>query len=126
MSFAIEVKKVTKRFGGIVAVDDCSLEVERGSITGLIGPNGAGKSTALTAVFGLLPVSEGNIHFCGSEITRASPESFAKKGLSYVPQEKNVFETLSVEENLEMGGFVRRDDFSHPIIYVRSAGEAFS
>ena len=126
MSALLSISNLHAGYGGMNKLKGVNMDVEASQIAVIVGPNGAGKSTALKAVFGLLPVSEGNIHFCGSEITRASPESLAKKGLSYVPQEKNVFETLSVEENLEMGGFVRRDDFSHPIIYVRSAGEAFS
>ncbi len=118
MSALLSISNLHAGYGGMDILKGVNMDVEAAQIAVIVGPNGAGKSTALKAVFGLLPVSEGSIHFCGSEITRALPESLAKKGLSYVPQEKNVFETLSVEENLEMGGFVRSDDFSHLIEHV--------
>ena len=81
----------------------------------VIGPNGAGKSTTLKALFGLLRISEGSIRLDGADVTNAAPESLVRRGMSYVPQERNVFETLSVEENLEMGAFIRRDDYRHLI-----------
>ena len=87
-----------------------SLALEAGEIGVVIGPNGAGKSTTLKALFGLLRVSEGSVRFDGADVTNATPESLVRRGMSFVPQERNVFETLTVQENLEMGAFVRRDD----------------
>src|SRR5690606_4402566 len=80
--------------------------------------NGAGKSTTLKAIFGLLRVSAGSITFAGEEIANALPDKLVPRGLSFVPQEKNVFTSMSVEENLEMGAFTRRDDFSQTMEWV--------
>ncbi|OGK77250.1 MAG: ABC transporter ATP-binding protein [Candidatus Rokubacteria bacterium GWC2_70_16] len=90
---------------------DVSIEVRAGEIVTLIGPNGAGKSTLMKAVFGLLRPRRGAIRFEGRDITGLAPSALVGRGLSYVPQVDNVFPSLTVEENLEMGAVVRRDDF---------------
>jgi branched-chain amino acid transport system ATP-binding protein len=105
-------------YGAMNILNGVDVEVPAGRIGAIVGPNGAGKSTTLKAIFGLLRVSEGTVRFEGDDITNATPEALVRRGLSFVPQERNVFETLSVEENLEMGAFVRRDAFGHLIEHV--------
>lgn len=90
-----------------------NLSLEEGQIVSVIGPNGAGKSTLLKTIFGLLQPRNGKISFKGEDITGLKPEKIVHKGISYVPQVENVFPNLSVQENLEMGAFIRSDDFSH-------------
>lgn len=89
-----------------------SLRVDDGEIVVIIGPNGAGKSTAMKALFGLLQVREGRVMLDDEDITNRSPDRIVRRGLCYVPQEANVFPSLTVHENLEMGAFIRRDDYS--------------
>jgi ABC-type branched-subunit amino acid transport system ATPase component len=84
--------------------------VEAGEIVSVIGPNGAGKSTLVKTIFGLLKPRRGRVHFNGTDITGLSPDQIVRKGLCYVPQVDNVFLSLTVHENLEMGAFIRRDD----------------
>ena len=89
----------------------CTLSVDRGEIAAIVGPNGAGKSTLLKAVFGMLDLREGAVRLGGEDITALSPQARVAKGMGFVPQTSNVFTSMSVEENLEMGAFLRRDDF---------------
>ena len=98
-------------YGETDILHEVSLTVPAGEIVALIGPNGAGKSTAIKAVFGLLHLSAGRIRLDGDDITGLAPEKVVRRGVCYVPQTSNVFANLSVEENLEMGAFVRDDDF---------------
>ncbi|HEX4298801.1 MAG TPA: ATP-binding cassette domain-containing protein, partial [Devosia sp.] len=104
----IEVKGVVGGYGGAPILNGVDLSIERSDIGVVVGPNGAGKSTTLKAIFGLLRVTAGSIIFDGQEITNAVPDKLVPMGLSFVPQEKNVFTSMSVEENLEMGAFIRR------------------
>jgi ABC-type branched-subunit amino acid transport system ATPase component len=90
-----------------------SMEVKEGQIVSVIGPNGAGKSTLLKAIFGLLRPKMGHITFKGQDITGLKPNLIVRRGISYVPQVDNVFPSLTVLENLEMGAFIREDDYSH-------------
>ena len=108
----IEVKQVVGGYGGAPILNGVNIAIEQSDFGVIVGPNGAGKSTTLKAIFGLLKVSSGSVVFNGEEITNALPDKLVPRGLSFVPQEKNVFTSMSVEENLEMGAFVRRDDFS--------------
>lgn len=98
--------------GGYVAEVDilrgCSLEARDGEIVVVIGPNGAGKSTLIKALFGLVALREGRVTLRDDDITRAPPHRITAKGMSYVPQVANVFTTLTVQENLEIGGVLRR------------------
>ena len=96
--------------GGVDVLNGVNLSVSPGEIVSIVGPNGAGKSTLMKAIFGLIEVRKGSIHFRDTEITRLRPDRIVLQGLCYVPQERNVFPTLSVHENLEMGAFVRNDD----------------
>ena len=108
----IEVKDVTGGYGGAPILNGVNISIERSDIGVIVGPNGAGKSTALKAIFGLLKVTGGSVSFEGEEITNSLPDKLVPRGLSFVPQEKNVFTSMSVQENLEMGAFIRRDDIS--------------
>ena len=114
----IEVKDVTAGYGGAPILNGVSIAIEQSDIGVIVGPNGAGKSTTLKAIFGLLTVTEGSIRFADEEIANSLPDKLVPKGLSFVPQEKNVFTSLSVEENLEMGAFVRTDDFTETMNWV--------
>ncbi len=88
----------------------CTVAVEKGQIAVIVGPNGAGKSTAMKAVFGMLNVREGGVYLDEDEITGLSPQARVAKGMAFVPQTQNIFTSMTVEENLEMGAFLRRDD----------------
>jgi branched-chain amino acid transport system ATP-binding protein len=102
-------------YGGAMILQGVSIDIEAQEIGVVIGPNGAGKSTALKALFGLLLVSRGRVEFDGTDITNTAPEKLVRLGLSFVPQEFNVFPSLTVEENLEMGAYIRRDPIRHLI-----------
>ena len=108
----IEVKDVVGGYGAVPILNGVNIAIEQSDIGVIVGPNGAGKSTTLKAIFGLLRVSAGHIAFDGKEITNWLPDRLVPMGLSFVPQEKNVFTSMTVEENLQMGAFIRRDDFS--------------
>jgi branched-chain amino acid transport system ATP-binding protein len=99
----LEVRGLTKRFGGVVALDRVDLTVARGRIKGLIGPNGAGKSTTLHAIVGLVRVRSGDIRVNGTSIVGRKPESIARSGVSLVPEGRRIFAELTVEENLRLG-----------------------
>ena len=88
----------------------CTIAVEEGRIAVIVGPNGAGKSTAMKAVFGMLNLREGSVRLDGEDITHLSPQDRVAKGMAFVPQTQNIFTSMTVEENLEMGAFLRRDD----------------
>jgi branched-chain amino acid transport system ATP-binding protein len=105
-------------YGGANILNGVNIGIETNEIGVIVGPNGAGKSTTLKALFGLLRVSQGTVVFNGNTITNFPPEKLVREGLSYVPQEFNVFPTMSVQENLEMGAYIRRDDFRHLIDQV--------
>ncbi len=98
-------------YGGMNILNGVNMAIEDGEIGVIIGANGAGKSTSLKAIFGLLQVSEGTVELNGEDITNADPVKLVQAGMAFVPQEKNVFVSLSVQENLEMGAFLRRDNF---------------
>src|SRR5690349_444823 len=108
----IEVKDVIGGYGGAPILNGVNIAIEQSDIGVIVGPNGAGKSTTLKAIFGLLKVTGGKVLFEGEEITNSLPDKLVPRGLSFVPQEKNVFTSMTVQENLEMGGFIRRDDLT--------------
>ncbi|MBZ0123925.1 MAG: ABC transporter ATP-binding protein, partial [Roseovarius sp.] len=91
---------------------DCTIAVERGQIAVIVGPNGAGKSTAMKAIFGMLNLRRGHVRLDGEDITALSPQARVRKGMGFVPQNANIFTSMTVEENLEMGAFIREDDIS--------------
>lgn len=105
----LAVEQAVGGYGDSDILNGVDLAVDAGEIAVIIGPNGAGKSTAMKAIAGLVRVRGGAIRFDGAAIANQAPERIVRRGLSYVPQERNVFPTLSVAENLEMGGFIRRD-----------------
>jgi branched-chain amino acid transport system ATP-binding protein len=109
MSF-LSATGMTCGYGGADIIHDCDLTVERGEIAVVVGPNGAGKSTAMKAVFGMLDLREGTVTLDGRDITRLAPQDRVPAGMAFVPQNRNVFVSLTVEENLEMGAFIRTDD----------------
>ncbi len=108
----LDVQHVSSGYGEMSILHDVSIRVEAREAVTLIGPNGAGKSTLLKTIFGLLEPTAGRIAFGDADITGMKPPRLVRRGMSYVPQVDNVFPSLSVQENLEMGAFVRDDDFT--------------
>lgn len=104
--------------GGADILHACSISVDKGEIAVIVGPNGAGKSTAMKAMFGMLNVRRGSVSLGERDITRLSPQDRVKAGMAFVPQTHNVFTSMTVEENLEMGAFIRDDDFTGTIEQV--------
>jgi len=107
----LEAREVVSGYGEVEILHRVSIRVEEGEIVTIIGPNGAGKSTLLKTVFGLLPCKRGRIFFGGEDVTSQSPQVMVRKGMCYVPQSDNIFPSLTVQENLEMGAFIRRDNY---------------
>ncbi|MFN0113299.1 MAG: ABC transporter ATP-binding protein [Paracoccaceae bacterium] len=110
--------QMTGGYGPTDILHGCTIAVEKGRIAVIVGPNGAGKSTAMKAVFGMLNVRAGHVRLKGEDITRLSPRERVEKGMAFVPQTNNVFPSMSVEENLEMGAFLRRDDIKQSMEQV--------
>ena len=107
-----EGQNMTGGYGnGPDIINSCSVKVEKGDIVSILGPNGAGKSTVMKAMLGLLNLKSGSVKIDGKDITKLSPQDRVKEGISFVPQNKNVFAGMTVEENLEMGAFVVLDNF---------------
>ena len=117
MSFLIG-KEMSAGYGGTDILHSCTIGVEQGEIAVVVGPNGAGKSTAMKAVFGMLPLREGSVLMGDRDITHLKPQDRVRNGMGFVPQNNNVFTSLTVQENLEMGAFIRRDDFSDTLTQV--------
>ncbi len=111
MSFLL-AQGMTGGYGSVDILHDCTIAVEAGEIAVIVGPNGAGKSTAMKAVFGMLNIHSGSVILDGEDITALSPQDRVAKGMAFVPQTNNVFPSMSVEQNLEMGAFLRRDDIN--------------
>ena len=104
-------EKMTGGYGGPDIINSCSINVNKGEIVTILGPNGAGKSTAMKALLGMLNLRQGKITFNDTDISNLSPQDRVKKGISFVPQTRNVFTGMSVEENLEMGAYIRDENF---------------
>ena len=100
---------MTGGYGDADILHNCTISVEKGEIAVVVGPNGAGKSTAMKAVFGMLPLRQGQVLLDGEDITALKPQERVLKGMGFVPQTQNVFPGLTVLENLEMGAFIRKD-----------------
>lgn len=105
----LELRDVVCRYGQVTAVKGISLTVGRGQLVALIGANGAGKTTTLRAISGLLPLAGGKIIFDGKDITSASPRKILSLGIAHCPEGRHVFPHMTVEENLEMGSYLRKD-----------------
>ena len=103
---------------GADILSNCTVAVNKGEIAVIVGPNGAGKSTAMKAIFGMLNMRTGKVSIDGQDITNLSPQNRVAKGMAFVPQNQNIFTSLSVEENLEMGAFLRTDDISETMTQV--------
>ncbi len=103
---------------GVNILEDCNLELYPGEFVGIIGPNGAGKSTLLKALFGLVDVRDGSVQLRGEEITNLAAHSLVEKGVGFVPQTNNIFPSLTIQENLEMGAFLESGDFKSRFEYV--------
>jgi len=103
---------------GVDILNGCSLELSPGELVGIIGPNGAGKSTLLKALFGLLNVREGSVAFRGEEISNMTAHELVNRGIGYVPQNNNVFPSLTIAENLEMGVFLRPKTYKDRLGFV--------
>jgi neutral amino acid transport system ATP-binding protein len=108
----LDVRHISSGYGEMSILHDVSIRVDSGEAVTLIGPNGAGKSTLLKTIFGLLTPTEGRILFEDADITGLKPPLLVRRGMSYVPQVDHVFPSLTVQENLEMGAFVRADGFT--------------
>ena len=104
--------KMTGGYGkGPDIISSCSINVNQGEIVSILGPNGAGKSTAMKAMLGLLKLKSGSVIINGKNISKLSPQERVKEGISFVPQTKNVFRGMTVEENLEMGAFLQNENY---------------
>ena len=114
MSYLIG-EKLTGGYGGADIIKNCTLSVDKGEIAVVVGPNGAGKSTAMKALLGMLNLNYGLVKLDGHDITNMSPQQRVAQGMAFVPQNKNVFVSMTVEENLEMGAFLRNDDITETI-----------
>ena len=109
---------MTGGYGDADILHDCTIGVDEGEIAVVVGPNGAGKSTAMKAVFGMLGLRSGRVLMNGEDITTLKPQERVRKGMGFVPQNNNVFPSLTVLENLEMGAFVRTDDVADTLSQV--------
>ena len=112
MSALLSMDNLTGGYGEADILQDVSMHVDQDEIVVIVGPNGAGKSTAMKSVFGLLTIRGGKMLFDGDDITGWAPNRIVQRGICYVPQVDNIFREMSIQENLEMGAFIRRDDFA--------------
>ena len=103
----LEVDNIHAGYGKLEILRGVSLRVEAGQVVSIIGPNGAGKSTVFKTLFGLLPVRQGHVRFAGEEVTNEVPADLLRRGITYVPQGRNVFPLMSVEQNLRLGAYIR-------------------
>ncbi len=108
----LEVKDLVGGYGEVLILNGVSIQCFDNEIVSIIGPNGAGKSTLMKGVFGMLKIKQGSVVFDGKPITGMRASQLVKLGMSYVPQDNNVFPSLTVEENLQMGAFIRNDDIT--------------
>jgi branched-chain amino acid transport system ATP-binding protein len=108
----LDVKEIICGYENTIIVDGCNFSVKKGDIACIVGPNGAGKSTAMKAIFGLIPIKSGKVIFNNEDITSLNPQERVMKGMSFVPQNNNIFQEMSVEENLEMGAFIHQSSMN--------------
>ena len=116
--YLLHGKNITCGYDTVDILSKCTVGVKKGEIASIVGPNGAGKSTAMKSIFGLLKIRLGKIFLDNEDITNLLPQERVLKGMGYVPQTNNIFPTLSVQENLEMGAFIQHEDFSDILDYV--------
>ena len=108
----LDVREIICGYENTIIVDGCNSSVKKGDIACIVGPNGAGKSTAMKAIFGLIPIKSGQVIFNNEDITSLNPQERVMKGMSFVPQNNNIFQEMSVEENLEMGAFIHQSSMN--------------
>ena len=120
MSIVLQASDIVAGYGEVEILHGVSISIHEGEMVAVIGPNGAGKSTLLKTIYGLIPSRGGQVFFMGEDITNQPPDRLVAQGLSYVPQTDNVFPSLSINENLEMGAFVRRDGLRDRLEHVYS------
>ena len=111
----LEGKNLVAAYGVVPILHECSVEVKKGELAVIVGPNGAGKSTVMRVLLGMLEATSGSVTLDGKDISMLSTQERITQGLAFVPQTKNVFPSMTVEENLQMGGFIRKDDISSTI-----------
>jgi len=116
----LEGKNLVASYGVVPILHECSVKVEKGELAVIVGPNGAGKSTVMRVLLGMLEATAGEVKLDGQDISMLSTQERISLGLAFVPQSKNVFPSMTVEENLEMGGFLRLDDINKTIEEVYS------
>ena len=116
--YLLSGEKITCGYGAVDIVINCNIGVYEGKISSVVGPNGAGKSTAMKALFGLLPIRHGKVFFDGEDITNLQPQQRVLKGVGFVPQTNNIFPSLTVKENLEMGAFIDQNNMNEMLDYV--------
>ncbi len=116
--YLLSAQNITCGYNSIDIVFNCSIGVNKGEIASIVGPNGAGKSTVMKAIFGLLEIKEGKVLLDGEDITNLQPQERVLKGMGFVPQTNNIFPSLSVQENLEMGAFIENNDGKDMLNYI--------
>ena len=116
--YLLSGEKITCGYGAVDIVINCNIGVYEGKISSVVGPNGAGKSTAMKALFGLLPIRHGKVFFDGEDITNLQPQQRVLRGMGFVPQTNNIFPSLTVQENLEMGAFIDQNNMNEMLDYV--------
>ncbi len=114
----LTVEKLTAGYGGAPVIQEVDFQAKRGQITAIVGPNGAGKSTFLKVVVGVLPAQQGKVMLQGKDVTGVPAQRLVREGISYIPQVANVFPSLTVKENLEMGGFALKKGLKDRIEHV--------
>jgi len=117
MSFLIG-ENMTGGYGAADILHGCTIAVDQGEIVVIVGPNGAGKSTAMKAIFGMLQLREGAVRLDGDDITKLSPQERVRRGMGFVPQTQNIFTSMTVRENLEMGAYLRNDDYADTMAQI--------
>jgi len=116
--YLLSGEDLTCGYNKINILTNCNIGVNKGEIASIVGPNGAGKSTAMKAIFGLLPLRGGKIILDGEDITHLKPQERVLKGMGFVPQNNNIFPSLTVQENLEMGAFISNNNYSDILDYI--------
>ena len=116
--YLLSGENITCGYSSIDILSNCTIGVKRGQIASIVGPNGAGKSTAMKAIFGLLGIRKGKIFLDGEDITNLQPQERVLKGMGFVPQTNNIFPSLSVQENLEMGAFIQAKNCEDMLNYI--------
>ena len=116
--YLLSGQNITCGYNSIDIVFDCDIGVNKGEIASIVGPNGAGKSTVMKSLFGLIGIKKGKVLLDGENITNMLPQQRVLKGMGFVPQTNNIFPSLSVQENLEMGAFIKKSDLENMLDYI--------